>query len=96
MPQFRLAQLDLRWTGTDDTTPAGHVIATGLDPLGNVRTFLWAGDQPDDANYRGSFIHSSWEATAYGPDGGYVRGHGDSSDMLTALVESYARRTNER
>jgi hypothetical protein len=95
MAQFRIAQLDLHAVGTDSDTPPGHVAATAIDPLGNIRTFLWAGDQPDDDHYIGSIIHSSWDATAYGPNGGYVRGHGSISEMLAALVDSYARRTSQ-
>lgn len=59
MPQFRLADLDLYAIGNDRDTPAGHVTATAIDPLGNLRTFLWAGSQPDDDHYVGSIIHTA-------------------------------------
>lgn len=88
MPQFRLADLDLRWTGTDGTTPPGHVIAVGRDPLGNTRIFLWANDKPDDSQYAGSLLITDEATFAYGARGGYVSSgaHGDQKSMLNRLA----------
>lgn len=86
--QFRLADLDLRWTGTDDTTPEGHVIAVGLDPVGNTRVFLWAGQQPADEHYRGSLLLRENGAIAYGPRGSYVTSTGEGhAEMLARLAD---------
>lgn len=86
--QFRLADLDLRWTGTDDNTPARHVIAVGLDPLGNTRTFLWAGDKPSDDTYRGSVLHGDRNQVAYGPRGGYAGNGAPLSVLLADLANA--------
>lgn len=93
MPQFRIADLDLHWTGVDDATPPGHIIANGYDPVGNLRVFLWEGDRPTDDNYRGSLILTDRSATAYGPRGGYVKGIGGHAELLVALVDNHARST---
>lgn len=97
MPQFRLDQLDLRWTGTDGTTPPGHVIAVGYDPLDNLRTFLWADDEPSDDTYCGSLLMREHGPTvAYGPRGGYVTSTGDQTTQLDLLAHEHAERaTNE-
>ena len=96
MPQFRLAALDLRWTGTDSNTPEGHVVATGFDSLGNYRVFLYAGAEPNDEQYVGSILipkDVNKQALAYGPGGGLVTSRGNEGEKLTALVDNYARRT---
>jgi hypothetical protein len=86
MPQFRLADLDLRWTGIDGNTPAGHVVAVGLDPLGNTRVFLWRGDQPADDQFVGSLLIRDHATIAYGQRGSFVGAHGDQASLLTRLA----------
>lgn len=98
MPQFRLDQLDIRWTGVDSNTPDGHVAATGFDPMGNYRLFLWAGQQPNDDHYVGSILipqDINRQAIAYGARGGFVTSSGMEAEKLAALVDNYARRANE-
>jgi hypothetical protein len=85
--QLRLTDLDIRWTGTDGTTPAGHVIAVGFDPLGNTRIFLWAGNTPDDATFRGSILLRDGRTVgAYGPHGAWVTSRGDHTALLACLA----------
>lgn len=96
MPQFRLADLDLRWAGTDSNTPEGHVVVIGFDPVGNYRVFLYAGTEPIDEHYVGSILipqNIKKQAIAYGARGGYVTSSGGEAEKLTALVDSHARRT---
>lgn len=95
MAQFRLAQLDIRWAGTDSNTPDGHVIATGFDPLGNYRVFLYTGDEPTDDHYVGSILipqDIKQAATAYNSAGGYVTSSGTEAEKLTELVARHANR----
>lgn len=87
--QFRFADLDLKWTGVDDTTPDGHVIATGFDSLGNIRVFLWAGDAPSDDAFRGSLLLKDGRvAGAYGPRGAWVASSGDQTALLARLARA--------
>ncbi|NEB06534.1 hypothetical protein, partial [Streptomyces sp. SID13726] len=37
---------DVRWVGTDSTTPAGHYCAVGKDSIGNTWTWLFRGPLP--------------------------------------------------
>lgn len=95
MPQFRLADLDLRWTGADSNTPPGQVIATGFDPLGNYRVFLYEGAEPNDERYVGSILIpkiTSRPAIAYGSRGGYVTSSGTEAEKLATLVARHAAR----
>lgn len=86
--KFRLADMDVRWSGVDDTTPPGHCLASGLDPHGNVRVWLFKGVEPSDEGFRGSLlIPSSGPAVGYGPTGTFVAGHGDHTAMLARLAK---------
>ncbi|WP_145787187.1 hypothetical protein [Kitasatospora atroaurantiaca] len=94
--QFRVADLTLHWTGTDDTTPPGHIIAAGHDPFGDLRVFLWVGNTPADDAYRGSLLIKHHQAVAaYGPSGSYVTGLGDQTALLARLADNGLRRTND-
>ncbi|MGW9401462.1 hypothetical protein [Streptomyces sp. NPDC055642] len=93
---IRLADLTVRWTGTDSTTPAGHVLVLGVDSLGVLRLCLYKGSQPDDATFRGSLLipaeghnqrHLPTRTTAYGPTGAFVTCHGDQTAMLQRLAD---------
>ena len=85
--QFRVADLTLHWTGTDDTAPPGHVIAAGHDPFGDLRIFLWIGSTPDDDAYRGSLLIKYHQAVAaYGP--------GDQTTLLARLADDGEREAN--
>ncbi|MFD9123814.1 hypothetical protein [Kitasatospora sp. NPDC059571] len=93
--QFRVADLTLHWTGTDDTTPPGHVIAAGHDPFGDLRIFLWAGNAPDDDAYRGSLLIKRHQTVAaYGPGGDYITGLGDQTALLARLADNSAHQKN--
>lgn len=90
MGKFHLAEQDVRWSGVDDTTPPGHCIASGLDPVGNLRVWLFASDEPSDDTYRGNILlpkSVGSAATAYGPTGAYVKSGFDSTELLQHLVE---------
>lgn len=94
-PQFRIANLDIRSAGVDANTPPGHYIATGFDPLGNYRVFLYAGTGPDDDRYVGSILipkDTKKQAIAYSARGGYVTSSGTEAEKLATLV---ARAANE-
>ena len=95
MTAIKLADLDVRWTGTDSTTPAGHVLVLGVGPLGVLRLCLYKGSQPDDAAFRGSLLippdghnqrHLPTRTTAYGPTGAFVTSQGDQTAMLHRLA----------
>ncbi|GGX49116.1 hypothetical protein [Streptomyces noursei] len=84
---FRLADMDVRWSGVDDTTPPGHCIATGLDPLGNAMLWLFKGDEPSDEGFCGFLLLPQHrQATAYGPTGSFVASKGSHSEMLARLA----------
>jgi hypothetical protein len=86
--RFTLADLDLRWVGNDAATPAGCTLGHGYDPLGNLRLFLWRGDQPSDGTFLGSVLtKEKGPSTAYGPGGGYV-GSGMPGDLLDRLANA--------
>lgn len=86
--RFTLADLDLYWVGTDDTTPTGCTLAYGYDPLGNRRLFLWRGPEPSDDTFLGSVLtKEKGPSTAYGSGGGYV-GSGMSGDLLDRLANA--------
>ncbi|CAK7288557.1 hypothetical protein [Streptomyces misionensis] len=96
MSTVRLADLTPVWSGTDDTTPAGHVLVHGIDSAGLHRLCLYAGDTPSDDAYRGhllippdnhgqDFLPS--RTTAYGPGGAYVTSTGDHTFMLARLAD---------
>lgn len=96
MTAIKLAELTVRWTGTDSTTPAGHVLVLGVDRLGLLRLCLYKGAQPDDAAFRGSLLippdghqqsHLPTHTTAYGPGGAFVTSTGDQTAMLLRLAE---------
>ncbi|MYU24615.1 hypothetical protein [Streptomyces sp. SID8352] len=95
MTTIRLADLDVRWTGTDNTTPTGHVLVLGIDSLGMLRVCLYAGDAPSDATFRGSLLippdghtqrYLPTQTTAYGPTGAFVTSIGDQTAMLNRLA----------
>ncbi|MEU9761833.1 hypothetical protein AB0D98_19215 [Streptomyces sp. NPDC047987] len=92
---IRLADLDICWTGTDGTTPDGHVLALGIDNAGLLRLCLYAGDAPADNQFRGSLLippdgHQEaflpTRTTAYGPSGAWVTSSGDQTGMLARLA----------
>lgn len=92
--RFRLADVDVRWSGIDDTTPPGYCLADGFDKAGNRRLWLFGGAEPSDEGFRGSILLPADPAgvsVAYGPTGVYVRssawGH-DTTAMLTWLADS--------
>ncbi|MFE7485481.1 hypothetical protein [Streptomyces sp. NPDC057552] len=91
----RLADLDIRWTGTDDTTPDGHVLALGTDSAGILWLCLYAGNTPADEQFKGSLLippdgrkerFLPTRTTAYGPTGAYVTSSGDQTSMLARLA----------
>ncbi|MFD9868540.1 hypothetical protein ACFXI8_27225 [Streptomyces niveus] len=95
MAAIRLADLDIRWTGTDSTTPDGHVLVLGTDRLGSLRLCLYAGATPSDDRFRGSLLippdrhqqaHMPTRTTAYGPRGAWVTSNGDQTSMLARLA----------
>lgn len=91
--QFRLADLDIRSVGTDDHTPAGHVSALGLDPLGNFRVFLYEGTEPADDRFVGSLLipkNIGQPTIAYGSRGEYVTSSGSEAEKFTKLVARHA------
>ncbi|WP_405461640.1 hypothetical protein OG786_29390 [Streptomyces sp. NBC_00101] len=92
---IRLADLAISWTGTDATTPDGHVLVLGTDQLGMLRLCLYAGDTPSDDQFRGSLLippdgHGQaflpTRTTAYGPTGAYVASNGDQTSLLARLA----------
>ncbi|MDP9953147.1 MULTISPECIES: hypothetical protein [Streptomyces] len=92
---IRLADLNIRWTGTDDTTPDGHVLALGTGSAGLLRLCLYAGVSPADDQFRGSLLlppdgHQQTflpaRTTAYGPGGAWVTSSGDQTSMLARLA----------
>lgn len=94
---IRLADLDIHWTGTDTTTPTGHVLALAIDGTGLLRLCLYAGDEPADEGFRGSLLippegHGQrslpTRTTAYGPGGGYFTSTGDQTSMLAQLANA--------
>jgi hypothetical protein len=91
MAQFRLSEVDVRWSGTDDTTPPGHCIATGLDMFDNLRVWLFEGREPSDAGYKGNLLlprpEGSPIVSAYGARGAYVRSGHDQTELLKFLAE---------
>lgn len=96
MTAIKLADLNVRWTGIDSTTPAGHVLVLGIDQLGLLRLCLYKGSQPDDSAFRGSLLippdghshrHLPTRTTAYGPTGAFVTSHGNQHAMLRRLAE---------
>lgn len=83
---FTLDELDLRWVGHDDTTPAGCTLGHGYDPVGNLRLFLWRGPEPSDDTFLGSVItKEKGTSTAYGPRGGFF-GSGLTGDLIDRLA----------
>ncbi|HEY9371881.1 hypothetical protein [Streptomyces sp.] len=93
---IQLVDLDVRWVGTDSTTPAGHVLVLGVDTLGVLRLCLYKGATPDDSTLRGSLLippdghgqrHLPTRTTAYGPTGAYVTSVGDQTAMLQRLAD---------
>jgi len=90
-PSVRLADFDVRWSGVDSTTPAGHVLATGVDALGRVLVCLYEGSEPSDDTFKGSVVLPPADrlgatTTAYGRFGGYVVGSGDQTSQLARLA----------
>ncbi|WP_228994326.1 hypothetical protein [Streptomyces sp. DH8] len=92
---IRLADLDIHWTGTDDTTPDGHVLVLAIDNAGVLRLCLYAGDTPSDDQFRGSLLippegHKEpflpTRTTAYGPGGAWATSSGDQTSMLARLA----------
>jgi hypothetical protein len=91
---FRLADQDIRWSGTDDTTPPGCCLATGKDSLGSIRVWLFRGSEPSDSGYLGSLlipplkdVFDGARASAYGPTGAWVTSRGDHAAMLARLAD---------
>lgn len=93
--RFQISQLNIHWHGVDDDTPEGHALALGTDPLGSTRLFLFAGETPTDAGFRGSVLvphpESASGPIAYGRSGEYVA-HIASQGSVKALL---ARLTDE-
>jgi len=94
MAAFRLADVGVRWSGVDDSTPPGCCLAHGVDKLGNHRLWLFDGAEPSDKGFLGSVLLPADPAgvsVAYGPTGVYVRssawGH-DTAAMLKWLADS--------
>ena len=87
--QMKLSEMTFSWTGVDDDTPSGHVLAIGKDKLGNIRLFLFAGEVPTDEGFRGSVLVPPPESPrgqiAYGRSGTYVA-HIASAGSTKALL----------
>lgn len=95
---FRLADVHVRWSGVDDTTPAGHTIALGVDMFGNTRIWLFRGDLVDGDAYAGSLLVPSSvgrTTSAYGPRGDYVKSGNDQTALLATLAAAYANEIGE-
>lgn len=91
--KFRLDQITPLWTGVDDTTPAGHCLVHGTDPLGRQNLFLYFGDTPSDDGYRGRVqmpFPGQPMATAYDGRGTFC---GSGADMSTLLARLTVRPT---
>ncbi|MFJ6729392.1 hypothetical protein ACIQPQ_31270 [Streptomyces sp. NPDC091281] len=96
MTAIRLIDLDVRWTGVDDTTSTGHVLVLGVDFLGLLRLCLYKGSTPTDGAFRGHLLISPegrgrylpTRTTAYGPGGAWVTNSGDQTAMLKRLAEA--------
>lgn len=91
--RFRLSDVTVHWSGVDDTTPAGHSLVHGTDPLGRQNLFLFAGDTPSDEAYRGrvqmpAISESFWGNTAYGPRGTYVGSGKPAEELLARLANT--------
>ena len=58
---------DVRWSGTDDTTPDGYFLVIGLDAVGNRTDLLYRGDKehPADADLRGRIVWTETGNTVY-------------------------------
>lgn len=88
--RFRLADVTVHWSGVDDTTPAGHCLVHGTDPLGRQNLFLYAGDEPSDDGYRGRVqlpaAGLSATAIAYKAGGGFAGSGNDTSALLARLA----------
>lgn len=91
--RFRLADVTVHWTGVDDTTPAGHCLVDGTDPLGRRNLFLFAGTTPSDEAYRGRVqlpaVGLSATAIAYKAQGGFAGSGNDTSALLARLVDPF-------
>lgn len=94
MSDFHLAEVDVRWTGVDDSTPPGCCLANVRDQLGNYRLCLFRGAEPSDDGFLGSILiptRAGVVAVAYGPTGAYVTSNADGSDTSTLLNTLVAR-----
>lgn len=91
MGKFRLSEVDVRWSGVDDTTPPGHCTAAGLDPLGNLWVWLFEGTEPSDEGYKGNLLLPKPDGapllTAYGARGAYARSGHDQTELLQYLAD---------
>lgn len=95
MHTLRLADLTIAWSSTDATTPAGHVLVSGVDPTGLHSLCLYASDTPNEHAYRGHLLvppdnHNQRflpaRTTAYDPGGAYVTSVGDRTALLARLA----------
>jgi hypothetical protein len=89
MGTFRLTDMDIRWKGTDVTTPPGHCLAQGRDPVGNTRVWLFNAPEPTDEAYRGNLLMPTDPAGlifAYGPTGTYLASGDDQTELLNQLA----------
>lgn len=91
--RFRSADATITWHGTDDTTPAGHTVATGTDGLGTAYLWLFKGDQATDDAFVGSIMIPSragaWPV-AYGKGGGFAGQVTDTKETLEKLAAKAA------
>jgi len=88
--RFRVADATITWHGTDDTTPPGHVIATGSDSLGSCYLWLFKGSEPTEEAFVGSILipHRAGQIPiAYGKGGGFAGTVADTKDALAKLAQ---------
>lgn len=58
--------------------------------MGNIRVWLFLGDEPSDSGFRGSILYPPFGRlsgrTAYDANGAYVTSQGDDTEMIAHLV----------
>lgn len=91
--KFLASNCTVTWHGTDDTTPPGHIIATGTDSLGTIYLWLFKGDEPIDEAFVGSILipdRAGQTPTLYGRGGDFAGIVTDTRAALARLAERAA------
>lgn len=99
MGKFRIADMDVRWSGIDDTTPPGHCLAVGFDRSGVGWVWLFYGPEPSDDGYRGKVLlpkdSTSESVPSYGPTGAYLRSGRDQANLLKRIAQATTTESTE-